>query len=81
MTETAEYLLADRRPGWKVKLVQVLDPVHKLLHFLSTDSGEGHHEYLLAEHRPGWKVKLVQVMDPVHKLLHFLNTDSGDRDI
>jgi hypothetical protein len=40
VTETAEYLLADRRPGWKVKLVQVLDPVHKLLHFLSTDSGD-----------------------------------------
>ncbi len=40
LTGTAEYLLADRRPGWKVKLVQVLDPVHKLLHFLNTDSGD-----------------------------------------
>jgi hypothetical protein len=40
VTGTAEYLLADRRPGWKVKLVQVLDPVHKLLHFLNTDSGD-----------------------------------------
>ncbi len=38
VTETPEYLLADRRPGWKVKLVQVLDPVHKLLHF--TDFGD-----------------------------------------
>ena len=42
VTGTAEYLLADRRPGWKVKLVQVLDPVHKLLHFLSTDSGDSY---------------------------------------
>ncbi len=54
--------------------MQVLDPVHKLLHFLSTDSGDRDRRI-----PAGWKVKLVQVLDPVHKLLHFLNTDSGDR--